>query len=86
MSWTKTRSEIALAKRRDPDADTTELQRRLKAERLEEYIRRTVDQAPPLTAEQRERIACILRTPGTNAEFLEPAKRARAMGGAHDAA
>lgn len=61
MSWTKTRSEIALAKRANPHADTTELRRRLKAERLEDYIARTVDEAPPLTAEQRDRLALLLR-------------------------
>lgn len=61
MSWTKTRSEIAHAKRVDPNADVTELRRRLKAERLEDHIRRTVDAAPPLTPEQRERIAALLQ-------------------------
>jgi hypothetical protein len=61
MSWTKTRSEIAHAKRHDPHADVTELQRRLKAERLEDYLRRTVDAAPPLSAEQRDRLALLLR-------------------------
>lgn len=61
MSWTKTRSEIALAVRNNPDADVTELRRQLKAERLEEYISRVVDAAPPLTAEQRDRLAVLLR-------------------------
>lgn len=61
MSWTHTRSRIALAKREDPEADVTELRRQLKAERLEEYIQRTVDAAPPLTGEQRERLAGLLR-------------------------
>ena len=60
-SWTKTRSEIAHAKRRDPNADTTDLRRRLKAERLEDYIRRTVLSAPPLSPEQRDRLALLLR-------------------------
>lgn len=62
--WTKTRSQIAHAKRRDPDADVTELRAQLKAERLEEYIRRTVDAAPPLTPEQRDKLALLLRGPG----------------------
>jgi hypothetical protein len=61
VSWTKTRSEIALAVRNNPDADVTELRRQLKAERLEEYISRVVDAAPPLTAEQRDRLAVLLR-------------------------
>lgn len=61
MSWTHTRSQIAHAKRLDPDADVTDLQRKLKAERLEEHIRRIVDDAPPLTDEQRHRLAQVLR-------------------------
>jgi hypothetical protein len=61
MSWTKTRSQIALAKRANPDADVTELRRTLKAERLAEYIERTVASAPELTQEQRDRLALLLR-------------------------
>jgi hypothetical protein len=61
VSWTKTRSEIAHAKRANPDADITPLRQKLKAERLEEYIRRVVDEAPPLTNDQRERLALLLR-------------------------
>lgn len=60
MSWTHTRSRIAHTKRADPSADVTELRRQLKAERLEEYIQRTVDSAPPLTTEQRSRLALLL--------------------------
>ena len=60
-SWTKTRSQIAHAKRRDPDADVTELRRQLKADRLADYINRVVDAAPPLTVEQRDRLALLLR-------------------------
>ena len=33
----------------------------LKAERLAEHIKRTVDNAPPLTQEQRDRLALLLR-------------------------
>lgn len=61
MSWTHTRSQIAHAKRRDPDADVTELRRQLKAERLAEYVERVVSEAPPLTDEQLSRITAILR-------------------------
>lgn len=61
MSWTQTRSQIAHAKRRDPDADTTELRRQLKAERLEVHIAKTVAEWPPLTPEQRDRLALLLR-------------------------
>lgn len=61
MSWTKTRSQIAHAKRANPDADVTDLRRQLRAERLAEAIKKTVDEAPPLTAEQRDRLALLLR-------------------------
>lgn len=64
MSWTQTRSRIAHAKRRDPQADVTDLRRQLKAERLEDYIKRTVDSAPPLTPEQRDKLALLLRGGG----------------------
>lgn len=62
MSWTHTRSRIAQTKKADPNADVTELRRQLKAERLEDYIKKTVDAAPPLTPEQRDRLALLLRT------------------------
>jgi hypothetical protein len=61
VSWTHTRSEIAHAKKKNPDADVTELLRKLKEERLAEHIARIVDDAPPLTAEQRDRLALLLR-------------------------
>ena len=61
MSWTKTRSRIANTLRSNPDADVAELRQQLKAERLEEYVRRVVSEAPALSAEQRDRIALLLR-------------------------
>jgi hypothetical protein len=42
-----------------PDAD--DIARDLAAARLAEYIKRTVDAAPPLTPEQRDRLALLLR-------------------------
>ena len=59
-SWTKTRSQIAHEKKRDPHADVTELKRQLKAERLEEYVARVVAEAPALSPSQRDRIASLL--------------------------
>ena len=61
MAWTHTRAKIAHTKRQNPDADVTELRRQLKAERLEEHVAAVIDSAPPLTIEQRERIAALLR-------------------------
>ena len=63
MSWTKTRSQLAKAIQRDPEADVTELRRQLKAERLEAHIKNLVDAAPPLTDEQRARLAALLTPP-----------------------
>ena len=40
-------------------------------ETVEDYVRRLVDAAPPLTEEQRHRIAAILRT-GTSAPTTKP--------------
>lgn len=61
MSWTKTRSEIAVAKRKNPNADTTELHRKMREERAAEYIKKLVEQAPPLSDEQRTRLAELLK-------------------------
>lgn len=60
-TWTKVRSDIAVAKRRNPNADTTELQRELKAERAADYIRKALDAAPALSVEQLDRLALLLR-------------------------
>ena len=60
-SWTKTRSTIANTVKNNPDADVTDLRAQLKAERLEDYVRKVVDSAPPLSPEQRDRIAVLLR-------------------------
>ena len=67
MSWTHTRSKIAHAKKNDPGANVLELRRQLKAERLEDHIARIVDAAPPLTADQRDRLALLLRGGGDDA-------------------
>lgn len=47
----------------DPTAQQAvdEARRAYRALALEDYIRRTVDAAPPLTDDQRERLATILR-------------------------
>ena len=55
------RSQIAAASRHHPDTDLRPLRRDLAAERLADYIAKTVAEAPPLTDEQRDRLAGILR-------------------------
>lgn len=53
---------------RDAAAQMSAAARRsLKTERLSEHIRRTVDAAPPLTPEQRDRLALLLRAPSGDA-------------------
>ena len=47
--------------RRPDDPELLNARRDLAAERLAAYVAKTVAQAPPLTAEQRDRIAALLR-------------------------
>ena len=63
MSWTAERARVAsLSRSRTPDdPDLISARRNLRTERLADYIRRTVDAAPPLTPEQRARLAMLLR-------------------------
>lgn len=51
-----------LTRHRGPDhPETAEADRDYRAEVLAEHVRRVVDAAPPLTAEQRDCIAALLR-------------------------
>ncbi len=62
MSWTSDRARVAsLSRSRTADdADLLEAKRDLRAARLEEKIRETVDSAPPLSAAQRTRLTLLL--------------------------
>jgi hypothetical protein len=57
-------SKIAAIERHHPDTDTGELRRDMRAAQLAEYISRVVAEAPPLTEDQRNRIAALLRSGG----------------------
>jgi len=48
-------------------AETAEQRRAAAAERLQEYTKRMVDQAPPLTELQRAQLAALLRGAATRA-------------------
>ncbi|APE15702.1 hypothetical protein BOH72_11210 [Mycobacterium sp. WY10] len=63
MSWTKARSDLGhAAKAFGPDhPKTIEARRNFRAEKLADHVRKVVAEAPPLTQEQRDRIAAILR-------------------------
>lgn len=63
MSWTQERARVA-SLTRSRAADDPELvaaRRNLKAERMADFIRRQLDTWPPLTIEQRESVAALLR-------------------------
>ena len=59
--WTHHRAVVAAKRRHHPDADVTEERRALRAARAEDYIKKLVDGAPPLTDAQRDRVALLLR-------------------------
>jgi hypothetical protein len=63
VTWTKERARHN-ALRRYRHADDPEVlnaRRDLRAARAEDYIRQLVEAAPPLTAEQRDRLAVLLK-------------------------
>lgn len=60
MSWTHARARLAAAKRHHPDADHTPLERDLALARVEAAAQKVADALPPLTAEQRAKIASLL--------------------------
>lgn len=65
MSWTVERATVAGLKRRRPSDDpaVAAAVARLKTARLEDHVRRLVDQAPPLTPEQASKLAVLLLSP-----------------------
>ena len=63
MSWTTERARVASLTRSRPadDPDLITARVNLKAARLEDHITKLVADWPPLTPEQRDRIASLLR-------------------------
>jgi hypothetical protein len=58
----RTRARVAALKRHHPDdKQTLDLARDFKAARLAEYVERMMDAAPPLSQEQRDKLANLLR-------------------------
>ena len=57
------RNHYGAVKRHHPDKPEliADARRALAVAKLEDYIRRTVDAAPPLTDDQRDRLASLLR-------------------------
>lgn len=66
LSWTHERARVAsLSRSRRPDdPELADARQKLKAARLEAYVRNSVAEAPSLTNEQRDRIAGLLRAGG----------------------
>jgi hypothetical protein len=60
VTWTSERGRLAATVRHNPDADVSEIRRDLRAARLEDAIRKAVDAAPPLSPEQRAKLAGLL--------------------------
>lgn len=69
VSWRAQRGRHNALKRyrSDSDPEVQTANRDLRAARLEHFIKRTVDAAPPLTPEQRDRLALLLRAPSGGA-------------------
>jgi len=55
------RSRLAIAHRRHDAVAVVDAQRDLAAANIAAFVERTVAAAPPLTAEQRDRLALLLR-------------------------
>ncbi|WP_155850246.1 hypothetical protein [Arthrobacter sp. Br18] len=53
------RAKLAAASRHHPNKDHSQLQRELAAAKLEAYVEKIVADAPPLTTEQRARLAAL---------------------------
>lgn len=62
MTWTHARARVArLSQTREPDDPAlVEARADLRAARCEDYLRRLVESAPPLTDAQRNRLAVLL--------------------------
>ena len=68
MSWTQERARVAALTRSRTvdDPDLVGARRDLAAARLADYIRKTVDAAPPLTQQQRDELTLLLRGADTS--------------------
>lgn len=64
-TWRTERARLGLQTRNGaPVEEITETRRRMRALQLEEHVLRVLAGAPPLSTEQRERIAALLRVGG----------------------
>jgi len=71
VSWTQQRARVAALtrSRAADDPDLLRARRDLAAARLDDYIRKTVAAAPPLSGDQRNRLTLLLSgTPASSPE------------------
>lgn len=64
LSPERRRLRAAKARQTQLGADTSQLDAAIRTASLEDHIRRTLSAAPPLSAEQRDRLALLLRPVG----------------------
>lgn len=66
MSWTVERARVAslTRSRQADDPELVDARRNLKAERLADHIARVVNEAPPLSSSQKDRLSRLLRGGG----------------------
>lgn len=88
MSYTRERARLAALVRHHPHEDHGDARRDLRAARLADAICKTVDAAPPLTEEQRSRLALLLRGPSAADGAPSPpsVKTSASSGGTTEAA
>ncbi len=69
MTWTAERARVASLSRSRPadDPDLAAARQNLRAARAEDYVRELVESAPPLSLEQRARLAVLLLPTGGEA-------------------
>ena len=61
------RAKLAAAARHYPNQDHADLHRELAAAKLEDHVRKVVESWPPLTKDQRDRLAILLQPAGGDA-------------------
>lgn len=58
------KGKLAVARRWHPESDDSPLRRDLAAAKIEAYVAKVVAEAPPLSPEQRDRLAMLFRPSG----------------------
>lgn len=75
----RNRHNVLLRYRSADDPIVVDARRELRVAKLADYIKRTVAEAPPLTSEQRDRLAALLR-PARSSSAAPPGRRTGPQG------